>query len=155
MNLYVDESIHEKYDFIIVAFVACSYDPQDKLQAIIQEHGNIDEFHSCSRMDKNQMQQHLRVSMRNFINSHCQWGVMIFPSSMRWAIAEELLSFLITLQKTIKLTSLIFDESLIKQKDIINLKTSLGCNSITINCSKSTAGIHSWQIWSHQIVASD
>lgn len=141
MNLYFDESIHEQCGFMIVAFVACQHDPQDELRTIIQEYGDIEEFHSCERMDINQIQQNLRDSMRNFINSHCKWGIMIFPSSMRWKIAEELLGFLIKLQKTIKLDSLFFDKSLLKQDDIANLQTSLCCNSITINCSKNTMGI--------------
>jgi hypothetical protein len=38
MNIYIDESIHEKYGFMLLAYVLCRRDPQDELSELLTKY---------------------------------------------------------------------------------------------------------------------
>lgn len=137
MNIYVDESIHEKYGFMLLAYVICPNNPNGELSKILYKYEKL-EFHSLEKMHGNDKNQILRREMLHYLNSNCQWGVIVFPSIARWNLFNELpffLNRLISLYSKTKDNYIYFDEGIIKQnelkiisKKVINCKISL-CKS--------------------------
>jgi len=71
MNIYIDESIHENYGFMLLAYVLCQNDPQDELSKLLAEK-DVSEFHSCQKMERNLVMQALRQEFVGYINSKCR-----------------------------------------------------------------------------------
>ena len=92
INVY-DESIHDKYGFMIIAFVLCWDDPQSALEKILAEY-KTDEFHACDKMKDNDSMQRLRSSIKSYINWNGSWGVMIFSNNNRHNLADELMKMI-------------------------------------------------------------
>lgn len=90
MNIYIDESIHEKYGFMLLAYVLCERDPQDDLCRLLTNHG-VHEFHSCQKMEQNQVMQVLRKELVGYVNSNCKWGVLILPNDSRFNLLPDLI----------------------------------------------------------------
>ncbi len=137
MNIYIDESIHEEYGFMLLAFVACSDNPQDALSAILNNFG-VDEFHACKKMKNNESMQKLRSKMRNYINSNCGWGVFILPNSYRYNLISEIEYLLTALSNSFSKEELNihFDNGIIKDSEadslcsISNIRTIENCDSV-------------------------
>jgi len=93
MNIYIDDSIHDKHGFMLLSFVICKHDPQDSLQEILSEYG-LEEFHACEKMKNNAVMQEIRSRVRRHINNRTRWGVFVLPSSLRHEIFEEFSMFI-------------------------------------------------------------
>jgi len=137
MKIYIDESIHEQFGFMLLAFVACSKNPQKKLLKLLNKYG-VNEFHSLDKMKDNNQKQKLREEIVNFINdSTCKWGVFIFPSTFRFSLAIELTSFIRKITKRLsksKKIEVFLDEGIIRP---IELKKMVSELNIPIYLSKS------------------
>ncbi len=142
MNIYIDESIHDKYDFMLLSFVFCKHDPQDDLQLILSEY-DIEEFHACTKMRSNAIMQKIRSSYSHYVNSQTKWGVFILPSSLRHNIFDEFSSFvshLETLNLDEKL-NIYVDNGIIScaEADIISKKSH--CTKVYNSDSAEVKGI--------------
>lgn len=82
MNIYIDDSIHDKFGFMVLAYVVCHQDPQSDIKKILSKH-SLDEFHACTRMDKSESSRNARKDLILYLNSNCRWGVFIIPSKYR------------------------------------------------------------------------
>ncbi len=140
MNIYIDESIHGQYGFILIAYVLCGKDPKDELQKILSHHG-LPEFHASERMCNNKAMQEVRQDFLSYINKNCKWGVMVLPSSNRFSLLSDLLSFLNEMQKNglVESSDLYLDEGIITNQDlpeIENIEFVDGakiCNSVIVH----------------------
>lgn len=81
MNIYIDESIHEEFGFMILAYVVCNQDPQSDIYKILSEH-SVDEHHSCARMDKSESLRNLRSNLISYLNANCRWGHLLCQVSI-------------------------------------------------------------------------
>ncbi|QHB31963.1 hypothetical protein F0T03_07200 [Yersinia canariae] len=122
MNIYIDESVHEEFGFMILAYVVCNQDPQSDIYKILSEH-SVDEHHSCARMDKSESLRNLRSNLISYLNSNCRWGAFIMPSEYRhrsYADVSFLLSLLIKNFPDGK-GNIFFDEGIINSTEAVSL----------------------------------
>lgn len=90
---YVDESIHERGDFILVAFVYSSLDLTPIVFEEVRSVGLIpgtDEFKSSSRMDSDEKQKKLRSKLKGLLK-HIKLGLAIIPYANRDVLGKEIL----------------------------------------------------------------
>jgi hypothetical protein len=97
MNVYIDDSIHDEHDFMLLSYVICKHDPQKDLQKVLSEYG-VEEFHACEKMKDNNVMQKIRSSVRSHINNRTKWGVFVLPSNVRHKIFEDFSFFINTLK---------------------------------------------------------
>ena len=83
LKVYIDESVHEEFGFMILAYVICNHDPQPDIYKILSGY-SVGEHHSCARMDKSESLRNLRSDFISYLNSNCRWGVFIMPSEYRY-----------------------------------------------------------------------
>jgi len=126
MNIYIDESIHDKYGFMLLGYVTCQHDPQHDLAVILKKY-DLDEFHAGKKMKNDHAMQQLRSDIRSYLNSYCEWGVLVLPSNMRTQIKEDLINLVECLSKVISKfpLNIFIDEGIISDndaKEIVNLK---------------------------------
>lgn len=88
MNIYIDESIHNEFGFMLLSFVFCKHDPQDSLQAILSKYG-LEEFHASEKMKNNATMRRVRCEFANYVNMKTKWGVFVLPSNLRHKIFDE------------------------------------------------------------------
>jgi hypothetical protein len=116
MFIYLDETIHSQYGFMLIAYVMCESDPQRSLSSFLVD---SKEFHSCEKMVNNDKAQALRRSFVNYINEKCKWGLIVCPDTIRWNIYEEIRDTLLSIQTNLKISlHVFFDENLIKNNQI-------------------------------------
>jgi hypothetical protein len=140
MNIYIDESIHDKYGFILIAYVLCGKDPKHELQKILSHHG-LPEFHASEKMRNNKAMQEVRRDFLSYINQNCKWGVMVLSSSNRFSILPDFLSLLSQIQKNglVESSDLYFDEGIITIQDLPEIEriefvhSAKICNSVIIH----------------------
>lgn len=137
MNIYIDDSIHNKHGFMLLSFVICKHDPQGSLQEILSEYG-LEEFHACEKMKDNAVMQKIRSKVRGYVNSQSRWGVFVLPSSLRHELFDEFSTFISHLE------SLDLDEELhiyVDQGIISNAEATLISNNhqraTVYNCDSS------------------
>lgn len=143
MHVYLDESIHDQHGFMIVGYVLCSKDPQSDLIAVLAKYG-VEEFHALEKMDGNREFQKLRDEIRDYVNRHCRWGVLVLPSEAREKVSEELFGVLKRLIETDFDTTanrVFLDEGLVKKKQITELIEASGIEDIRICKSHERKGI--------------
>ncbi|UCQ29180.1 DUF3800 domain-containing protein [Edwardsiella tarda] len=122
MNIYIDESVHEAFGFMILAYVICNHDPQHDIDKILSEY-SISEHHSCVRMDNSTPLRKLRVRLISYLNSNCLWGAYIMPSEYRHHAYEDVSFLLSSLTKTFQSEKLNFflDEGIINATEALRL----------------------------------
>lgn len=142
MNLYIDESIHNDYGFILLAYVLCEKDPQNELNVILEKYG-LSEFHACSKMKNNTSMQSLRMEFASFINSKCSWGVLIVPSNSRSNLHHDIGLLLEGLVRDVSKSSLnvFIDEGIVNTSEVQSMRAVEGVNSVTICASNMHCGI--------------
>ena len=142
MNIYIDESIHEKYDFMLLSFVFCKHSPQDDLQMILSEYG-IEEFHASTKMRNNAIMREIRGRYIHYVNSQTKWGVFILPSSLRHNIFDEFSSFVSHLEilSLDEELNIYVDNGIISyaESDIISKKSH--CTKVYSSDSREVKGI--------------
>jgi hypothetical protein len=140
MNIYIDESIHDKYGFMLIAYVLCGKDPKDELKKILSYHG-LPEFHASEEMCNNKSMQEVRQDFLSYINLNCKWGVMVLPISSRFSLLSDLLSLLSEMQKNglEEATDLYLDEGIITKQDLPEIEnieivhSAKICNSVIVH----------------------
>lgn len=142
MNIFLDESLHENYGFMLIGYVLCQKNPQDELSAILEKHSLL-EFHASERMDTNAAMQAMRDELVNYINHCCRWGVLVVPSNNRMNVVDDLGYMLKGLYADVFKSQLdvYIDEGIIKRKKGQFLNASYGVNSLTISASHICKGI--------------
>ncbi|MFW6253918.1 MAG: DUF3800 domain-containing protein [Chitinivibrionales bacterium] len=143
MNIYIDESIHEKHGFMLLAYVLCPNDPQKKLASILAKHKKA-EFHALEKMDGNKRTQMLRSEIRQYINWSCQWGVFVFPSDSRCSLAGDLPQFFNNLSTANVKDDLIrihLDEGIIKPSELKIISNDISDIEILLSKSYEVNGI--------------
>lgn len=142
MNIYIDESIHDKYGFILIAYVLCAKDPRDELQKILSHHG-LAEFHASEKIRKNKAMQEVRQNFLSYINLNCKWGVMILPNNNRFTLLSDLLSMLSEMQKNglVESSDLYLDEGIITKQDLPEIEKIEFVHSVKICNSVIVHGI--------------
>lgn len=136
MNIYIDESIHEKYGFMLIAYVLCKKSPNDDLQKILMSYG-VSEFHASDKMSINKAMQEVKQEFLSYINSNSYWGVMVFPCGSRFNLLSDLLNLLNEIYKNgiIKHCNLFIDEGIVSKQELIEIQkigfidTAQICNS--------------------------
>lgn len=92
-HLYVDESIHERGDFIVIAAVY-SKEPLDQLVAAALAACGFaagrDEFKSCLSMNNNDQTRELRQNIQTILWEHCRVAYAICTVAERDLIADHL-----------------------------------------------------------------
>jgi hypothetical protein len=142
MNIYIDESIHEKYSFMLLAFVLCQNDPQEELGVLLNKH-DVTEFHACEKMEKNYVMQELRQELVGYINSKCIWGVLILPSSRRFSLLPDLIELFRGMQekRIAESVEIYIDEGILEGSELADLKKLEVVKDAQIACSKTVYGI--------------
>lgn len=142
MNIYIDESIHEKYEFMLLAYVLCKRDPQDELSKLITKY-NVPEFHSCQKMQQNQVMQELRKELTGYINSKCRWGVLILPSDSRFTLLPDLLELVRVMQGNgfEGPAEVYIDEGILDRRGLAEVKKLEVIKDAEISCSQAVHGI--------------
>lgn len=119
---YFDESIQERGNFIIGAFVYSGNDITPKVYSAIEQVGlrpKIDEFKSGARMDCNPEQAELRGRLSEIL-SNTRIGVIVTSASERASLGEEAL---------LGLRKILFANGLEKEQHSIFLDQSIVINS--------------------------
>ncbi|MBP1886477.1 hypothetical protein [Sinorhizobium mexicanum] len=96
LNVFVDESIHVRGDFIVVAAVCAHADVQQEVVQALHDCGfdpARDEFKSSMRMHGNPAGQELRQRLQIILND-CKIGVAICPTSERAKIVTHVAALL-------------------------------------------------------------
>lgn len=143
MKIYIDETVHEQYGFLILAYVMCPSDPQNDLARILTSH-TADEFHALEKMHGNDSAQKLRGEMRSYVNWNCRWGVFVLPSSMRWNLVDELPGFISKLVVSCSSTdtvSVYMDEGIVKENQLQFLRDATGIEQLDLCKSHEVNGI--------------
>lgn len=99
MNFYVDESIHDRADFIVVAAVGTTADLQQQVFQALLDCGfdpAKDEFKSSMRMDRNPAAQALRLRLQAILRQ-CKIAVAVCPPSERQSIVSHAAKLLSTI----------------------------------------------------------
>lgn len=122
MNIYIDESVHEKFGFMILAYVICNHDPQFDITNILSEHSMI-EHHSCARMDNSTSSRELRGDLISYLNSNCRWGAFIMSNEYRHRSYKEVSFLLSSLIKNLQEEkgNVFLDEGIINATEALSL----------------------------------
>lgn len=143
MYIYIDETIHEQFGFMILAYVLCQEDPQDDLSKILHFHKKI-ECHALEKMVNNETTQSLRCSFIKYLNDNCKWGVFVLKKESRWNLVNELPTFITKLVancSTVDNISIFLDEGIIKKSILPSIKEEVGIQKIYICASHEVNGI--------------
>jgi len=142
MNIYIDESIHENYGFMLLAYVFCQSDPQDELSKLLAEK-DVAEFHLCQKMERNLAMQALRQEFVGYINSKCRWGVLILPSDNRFSLLPGLLELVRVMQEKglERPAELFIDEGILDGRGLAEIKRYGVIKDAQICCSQAVHGI--------------
>jgi len=143
MNIYIDETVHEQYGFLILAYVLCPSDPQDDLACVLASN-TAEEFHALEKMHGNDRAQKLRGEMRSYVNWNCRWGVFVLPSSVRWNLADELPWFISNLMGSCSSTdavSVYMDEGIVKENQRQSIREATGIEQLELCKSHEMNGI--------------
>lgn len=93
--VFVDESIHERGDFIVTALVYAHPGVQGLVAEALAASGfrpGIDEFKSSLRMEGNPSARELRARLRHLLMSHCKVALVVCPVSERSKLGAMALS---------------------------------------------------------------
>jgi len=142
MNIYIDESIHDKYGFMLLAYVLCNRDPQSDLDDIVSKYG-LDEFHACEKMHDNKAMKRLRNDMKAYVNSNCSWGVLVLPNISRSNLKDDFILLIEGLaNNSCEIPISVFvDEGIINNAEANSMKSIEGVNEIEICNSHTVNGI--------------
>ena len=142
MVIYIDESIHDKYGFMLLAFVTCKSDPEGYISDLLRSN-DVEEYHSCANMKNDKSMQVVRSKLRSYVNRNCSWGVLIAPSNYRYGIADEIKSVLANLVKSVstKDTDIFIDEGIINSNEASKILQELEIRNIAICNSRKIMGI--------------
>ena len=143
MNIYIDESIHDQHEFMLLGFVICPHDPQLHLERLLNRYKKP-EYHSLERMAGNENAQLLRGEMREYVNWNCKWGVCVLPSSLRWNISNHLREFLEVLTDTdeqLERSNVFIDQGIIKPGGLDVITEISNVNAASVCESHITHGI--------------
>ena len=143
MNIYFDETVHEQFGFMLLAYVFCEKDPQVELGGILARHLKS-EFHALERMEGNPSAQYLRAEIRHYVSYNCRWGVFVLPSEARWKLAAELPSFLthlILCCEAPQSVKIYLDEGIISPKYLDELRRPVGIEHVVLCKSHEVYGI--------------
>lgn len=142
MYLYIDESIHNNYGFMVIAYVLCEINPQSDLAGILAKY-DMEEFHACTRMESNTSMQSLRNEFASFVNSKCYWGVLVLPSDSRSNLSDDIKSMLDIITRDVCRMPLdvFIDEGIIDKTAARSMCAITDINSASICSSRDCKGI--------------
>lgn len=141
-HIYIDETIHSDYGFMLLSYVVCNAEPQNEIENILNEHDLI-EFHSANKMQHNQCAQAVRSKLIDYINLNCKWGVFLTPESKRHALGIDF-SLLASCMKDIfdgEQVKIYLDEGILDMAAIKRIEAQFETVSVEICNSAATAGI--------------
>lgn len=90
-DFYIDESIHDRGDFIVIGLLLCDDNIQSDVETALRDYGFVpgrDEFKSSMRMAGNEAAQMLRSRFRFLLMTKCSLAVAVLPISERGKIVE-------------------------------------------------------------------
>lgn len=143
MDIYIDESVHEKLGFMLLAFVLCPTDPHSELADIMAKHEKH-EFHASENMDGNKLAQELRAEMKQYVNWNCGWGVFVLPSDARWKLADELSGLIKDLVRSCAQPDsvrIFLDDGIINPNELETVINKSGVKQIILSKSHEIYGI--------------
>jgi hypothetical protein len=143
MNIYIDESIHDQHEFMLLGFVICPHDPQPHLERLLNKYKK-QEYHSLEKMAGNENAQLLRREIREYVNWNCKWGVCVLPSSLRWNISYHLREFLEALTDTDEQfgrSKVFIDKGIIRPSELVVIHEISNVKEASICESHKTHGI--------------
>ncbi len=141
MEIFIDESIHDQYGFMLLGFVICTSDPCEHIGALLKFY-NAEEYHASSKMDNDSDMRDLRSKLRNYINSNCSWGIVVAPISNRYALSEIVHDVLKKLTEPLSGDiSTYIDEGIITMDESEKIKQILSLKKLSICDSKKYEGI--------------
>lgn len=141
-RIYIDESIHDRGDFIVIASVCTDHDIDADVHKALAECGFVpcrDEFKSSMKMAGNDAAQEMRARLKFLLMQKCRLAIAVCPISERnriIAISGELIASIAPEDRTPPGT-VYFDEGMKKQE----LTLPVGWN-MELDCdSRQVAGI--------------
>lgn len=142
MKIFIDESIHDEYGFMLLAFVMCKADPSKALSEILNR-SKIDEYHSAAQMKNNAIMQNIRSELKNYINSKCYWGIMVLPNNNRQNIMQDFSELIEGLVKALDKNEvdIYVDEGIVNSDQTQTVKSKYTIKSIQLVDSKVVQGI--------------
>lgn len=134
MYIFVDESIHEPHQFMLLAYVISPSEPSAHLAELLNQHG-MTEFHSLDRMAGNASAQALRQAYIDYLNfsGGCRWAIHLFPSESRQDVGEEMgvaLQQIATSMVKGQLSEVVIDEGIASASELARLANQLGNHAV-------------------------
>lgn len=94
IKIYIDDSVHERGDFIISGIVITKKEVEEKIIESLIKHGfnpEVDEFKSGLNYRKYPKMLDVRNDLKGIISSNCQIGLVLLPLEQRQNIGIETL----------------------------------------------------------------
>lgn len=159
-NFYFDESIQDRGNFIIGAFVYSEHDLTHDIFALIQSVGlkpGVDEFKSCARMSKHPEQGKLRNKLKSFLDK-IKIGLIVLPRELRDELGNQatfgLSRIVFANQLNNQINKIYFDEGIkIDEAVLTNFKNRLDgkCSVLLEQDSKLVGGIQLADLVAHSL----
>lgn len=156
--LYFDESIQERGEFIVGAFVYSDQDLSPAVDAAISKLGlvpKVDEYKSSAKMQENKQSQQLRAAIYGLLRS-TRIAVLVLPSRERASIGTEAAKALSKLVEANGLAlerhAAFFDEGIEipdNQIEALSERANGGCQIYTNQDSRLTSGIQVADLAAH------
>ena len=134
--LYIDDSIHDRGDFIICGLVVADKNPNDLIKESLQRNGfnpETDEFKSGISYRKFPQMSKVRDDLKSMINGFCKFGLIVIPRNERKNIGEETIIGLKQFLAANKLTDelkIIIDSNFFENKELgIKIVNHLGLDN--------------------------
>lgn len=151
-QIYVDESIHVRGNFIVIAAVVTDYDVNPEIHSLLSEHGfrpKIDEFKSSMPMADNAPARLVRDEIKSIILAKCRAAFIVCSISERGSIMSLIARLVRQLRgrEGVEPAIIYFDEGIAQQEIVL----PYGLSSISRCNSKNVSGIQLADCAAHTI----
>lgn len=140
--IYIDESLHDDHDFMLLSYINCRFDPQEEVQEILDKYATT-EYHSSEKMAGNEVMRKIRSELKSYIGFNCKWGVFVLPRKLRHEIDNEFELLIKQLVSLFSTKSLYFfvDEGIVGNAMIVKLREAFPKHEFQIGDSERINGI--------------
>ncbi len=135
-RIYIDESIHDRGDFTVIAAVCTDHDIEADVREALAECGFVpgrDEFKSSMKMAGNEAAQEMRARLKFLLMEKCRLAIAVCPVSERTRIMAVSGALIASIAHDDRAPpgTVYFDEGMKKQKLTLpeGWSAELGCDS--------------------------
>ena len=130
--IYVDESIHERFGFIVTAFFFADQSVEEGIAEELRQHGlvpGVDEFKSSSVMQGQPELQKLRNNLKRLVTtSECQVGWLVSAAARRAKLGQEIITTLSNIGDSNKLD--LSNTTTFVDQGIVQAPLKTGCGNV-------------------------